>query len=504
MFWQPETKGLGFLANESESFPQDRLDGVLRPLGFMENGVATAHTYGSSNIVYALRMFSSQPLNGSQVKDALRLIQTKIQNLRACIKKIDGVRYFAEMSKSRVLFEERHHDDWMEEYETQLQAIFDVEEGPLWSAVFLTMPEANRRLDAADSSSNYSLADEHLADPEHRHLSMLVLTFCHAISDGASNAVFCNMLLSTLNCLIEGDPVPEEANIPLQVPLEDMELKGRPYLTLRQISSTIGHLWSLAFPPTNQYLSCFSTPSVPRQTRMRTYSLVLSRCETARLVAVCRQNGVSVHAAFTAAASVALFRIVTRLRTQKRLPRLQAFNIGSGHVVNFRRYMLPRNQNAYGCYMGFFETHVEIAEEVESKAAFWDLVRTVLRQMNEKLNKEQQPVVYCKLMQKCLSTERWIHRQHTKRLPHVSHYFGTSNMGDLDRIFNANGKHVEVTRLVRTTNIGHDLGMVYAHMFHTLRGRLMYNLDYLVSVVTEQQAKQYAEETLFVIKSMSS
>jgi len=203
---------------------------------------------------------------------------------------------------------------------------------------------------------------------------------------------------------------------------------------------------------------------------------------------------VTVHAAFTVAASLALYELI-----EERRPGLRHLDVRSGHVVNFRRYLQREQQDAYGCYMGFFEAHV--AAGADSRGRFWQQARDTAAGMKHSLDEEMQPVTYCKLMQTFINTERWVHRQHTKEMPHVSHYFGTSNMGNLDRLFDATGKHVEVTQLVRTTNIGHDLGMVFAHMFHTLRGRLMYNLDYLVAAVAEPDARRYAEQTLLVLNS---
>ncbi|XP_043237060.1 uncharacterized protein LOC122389265 isoform X2 [Amphibalanus amphitrite] len=498
MFWSPHTPGLDFLANQGQ-WAEERKElekngdsTLLRPLGFMESGVATAHTYGSSNIVYALRMHGRQPVQGDDVLRALTIIQSRIQNLRLCIREAYGRRYFAEMHRPRVLFTVREADDWMQEYESQLQAVFDTAHGPLWSASLLTLPGVNN----ANSESHD--ANEPGREPRpYPFVAMLVLTFCHAISDGSSNAVFCNQFLDVLNKVVDKAEIPEVPQIMLREPLEDMPLGKEKQYTPSDVVSLASHLWDLVFAPRNHYLATHPPPAGCKEIRMRTYSLVLSAEQTRSVTDRCKAEGVTVHAAFTVAASLALHELIRR-----RQPELSQLRVRSGHVVNFRRFLQKQHQDAYGCYMGFFEASVPSSPDGRSR--FWELARDTVQSMKHRLDTEMQPVTYSRLLKTFISTDLWVHRQHTKEMPHVSHYFGTSNMGNLDRLFDATGKHVEVTQLVRTTNIGHDLGMVFAHMFHTLRGRLMYNLDYLVAAIAEPQAREYAEKTLEVLTTAAA
>ena len=417
---------------------------------------------------------------------------SRIQNLRLCIREAYGRRYFAEMRSPRVLFTVRDADDWMQEYESQLQAVFDTAHGPLWSASLLTLPGVNN----ANSEPHDANLPDHEPQP-YPFVAMLVLTFCHAISDGSSNAVFCNQFLDVLNKVVDGAEIPTVPEIKLREPLENMPLAAEKQYTAADLTSLVAHLWDLVFAPKNHYLAAFPPPTGCKEIRMRTHSLVLSTDETRRVMARCKAEGVTVHAAFTVAASLALHELI-----RKRRPELAHLKVRSGHVVNFRRFLQRQHQDAYGCYMGFFEASVPAGPD--GRRRFWELARDTVKSMKHRLDSEMQPVTYNRLMQTFISTDYWVHRQHTKEMPHVSHYFGTSNMGNLDRLFDATGKHVEVTQLVRTTNIGHDLGMVFAHMFHTLRGRLMYNLDYLVAAIAEPQAREYAEKTLELLTAAAT
>ena len=388
------------------------------------------------------------------------------------------------MRSPRVLFTVQHADDWMQEYESQLQAIFDTANGPLWSASLLTLPGVNN----ANSESH----DANLQDNEPRpypFVAMLVLTFCHAISDGSSNAVFCNQFLDVLNKVVDGVEIPEVPDIKLRDPMESVPLAMEKRYTTDDLTRLVSQVWNLVFAPKNQFLAAYPPPSNCKEIRMRTHSLVLSTEDTRRLLQRCKAEGVTVHAAFTVAASLALHELIRRRR-----PEMAHLKVRSGHVVNFRRFLQHQYQDAYGCYMGFFD--VSVPSGPDGRCKFWQLARDTGKVIEHRLDTEMQPVTYSRLLQTFINTTLWVYRQHTKEMPHVSHYFGTSNMGNLDRLFDATGKHVEVTQLVRTTNIGHDLGMVFAHMFHTLRGRLMYNLDYLVAAIAEPQAREYAEKTL--------
>ncbi|KAF0287836.1 hypothetical protein FJT64_013762 [Amphibalanus amphitrite] len=332
----------------------------------------------------------------------MHLGHSRIQNLRLCIREAYGRRYFAEMHRPRVLFTVREADDWMQEYESQLQAVFDTAHGPLWSASLLTLPGVNN----ANSESHD--ANEPGREPRpYPFVAMLVLTFCHAISDGSSNAVFCNQFLDVLNKVVDKAEIPEVPQIMLREPLEDMPLGKEKQYTPSDVVSLASHLWD------------------PGEIRMRTYSLVLSAEQTRSVTDRCKAEGVTVHAAFTVAASLALHELIRPADSHE----LSQLRVRSGHVVNFRRFLQKQHQDAYGCYMGFFEA------------------------------------------------------SHTKEMPHVSHYFGTSNMGNLDRLFDATGKHVEVTQLVRTTNIGHDLGMVRS---------------------PSRKAREYAEKTLEVLTTAAA
>ena len=356
---------------------------------------------------------------------------------------------------------------------------FNNSEGPLWCA----------RLLQQDSYGGSTSPGLEATFPYSRSL---VLANHHGIADGTTNNRTVNFFLQILDDIIAGKPIDDseqcgelasgEETISLLEATEH-ELKKNENLfkqTLEDLEKKHAKkkLVASAFPRLDD--PNFTTKLV---------SETLDEETTTRFFQRCKQEGVTVNSGFSALINGSLVDLLSEAGLQ-----LDEYPILQLYAINLRRYWQGDVSRALGCHISGMEKYNVLTQQWKDN--FWQQVRDHHRNIHDDL-KKLEPLKF--LIYFLLGNGEERTKSMLKERPTPDNDQSFANIGNLDHLIPAEGEHVRLAHIVRSTQGWVDRLL---HMFHSLRGRLMYNMCYTSDLLTDQEARRFTDLIFRNLKAM--
>ncbi|XP_047474255.1 uncharacterized protein LOC125028799 [Penaeus chinensis] len=446
--------------------------GWVRPLGYAEKFMTAAHGYGCMTTVYSLWLDSRTPLSLDIIKYASTIMYRKMPNLRMELAERDGRLWWKEMTREIVNVEELDTQDVEAAVETLLKRRYNVKEGPLWFTRFIKLTPQEQGVRDDNHNLKYKYA--------------CLFGFHHNVSDGTTNMKFCKVFLKVLNDLVQGKEIDMCQEGTFAPPLQD-RLADRigayflfVYMFLRRLYTCI-----LTFGiPVRNFTSRFPMPS-RNEAATRMIHHELDEDTTRKLLRRCKMEGVTLNSAFTAAANLTMYKMMTQDG------RLKTTDLWSSQAVNMRRYWPKEQQsNSFGCHISLLD--VSFPTGPGDEKAFWKYARQVHARLKYHLTESKRALTLQPMSERLIILIRHNAWLAWLRLPSANDgHYTVTNMGDLTQTFPGTGEEVEVSLVLRSVSC-HFMPTLCQHTLQTFRGRFCYSLDYYTQKITKENATTYA------------
>ncbi|XP_043188962.1 uncharacterized protein LOC122363573 [Amphibalanus amphitrite] len=461
----------------------------LRRMGLQESGWNRLflRQQGTGLLVYSLVIDSQRRLEPEHVRSALAALQRQYPLLRARVERVDGAEHLVAGPcpdvPLAVLPPARH---WLAEHHRQLRHVhIDPAAEPLWKAALLHEPAG--------------LAAAPTAAP---HRAVLYFCICHSITDGSSNGLLLGRFLENLDRLAAGGQPDVSQTAPLPAPVEELAKKQpRPPLSLALVRAALRTMRVWYGRDQHPFLDRFVAPLDPDRPLESYWNQmlpqVMSQPESERLRALCRQHGVTMNAAVSAAVSLAAARLLAApgapagaVSPPVSLPTLW--------MVNMRRY-LPEARGVPMAGAGLLFDSVRVSRTDGDH--FWQLAAQVRDQLNDHLDSR----LLLKTIEpfyRGLSPPEKPPPPPTAPVPPRSKIlYGINNIGSLDTVF-PRTVHVRAAELHRTYRDHATTSAFGSHCFQTVAGRLCYDLNFVNGRAGPQHAERFSREVMQVLREV--
>ncbi|XP_018008897.1 uncharacterized protein LOC108666520 isoform X2 [Hyalella azteca] len=454
----------------------------VRKMGYGERFMTGSTDYGCMSTVYNVWFESKAEVGLDVIRRTSYLVARKLPHLRLVVGYRDGELWFKEMDEFKVDVEEIFTEDIMHTFELLLKKKFNFEDGPLW---FVRLVKIN----------NNDSTNTPVVNPEAKYRFVCLFGFHHNFSDGTTNMKFCNVFLNVLNDVLQGKPIDMKVEAHLSEPFHD-----RMAVRLKKYWST--HAWMVTYfckrfykgvikygRYTSNYTDHFKQP-VNDEASTRIIPRELDETTTSRLMARCKQEKTTLNNAFTAAANIALYKLMLEHN-----PTLESTCFGGIQTVNMRRYWTKEQaKDACGCHISTLD--VDIPTDKKDIDNFWAYSRRIGNIMHDELNVSKRGI---KLM--LVSARLRLILQINTLMEYIGYpsmndnHFCVTNMGDIGKQFPGTGEVVDAIRLLRAVTC-HYMPNLCQHTLHTFRGRFCYSLDYYPQKMERANAIIYADAVL--------
>lgn len=455
----------------------------VRRLGYAERFMTMAHDYGCMTTVYSLWLDSRVPLDFELFKRASVLMFRKMPNLRLHVDYLEDDLWWREMTREVVDVEELTTENVESTVQTLLCRRYRVHEGPLWFARFVTLdPDQGCVVD-----TNHNL----------KYKYVCIFGFHHNVSDGSTNMKFCQVFLKVLNALVQGKDVSLCQEGTFSVPLQDEfgdQLTSIWFVIGMFLKRLFTVVLTLGLPLWN-YTTYYK---MPRERASATHVVQndLDETTTHKLLRRCKMEGVTLNSAFTAAANLALYKMILAKNSN-----IDATNMYSQQAINMRRYWpKPLRENSFGCHISLLD--LKFPTRRSDLTAFWEYTRGVHTIVHYHLTDSKRPLKVQPMSERLILILRFNSLLADLGLPSANdNHYTVTNMGNLSSTFPGTGEEVEVAKVLRSVSC-QFMPTLCQHTLQTFRGRLCYSLDYYTQKMTRELASQYVE-TIFDILTSS-
>ena len=369
---------------------------------------------------------------------------------------------------------------WLDEHHRQLrQVTIDPATEPLWKAALLQEPAGLVTAPAAPS-----------------HRAVLYFAFCHSITDGTSNGMILGRVVENLDRLAAGREPDVSSPAPISAPVEELARKESVRLCpglARAAARTLRVWYSRSRHP---FLERFVAPLDPDRPLDSYWNQLVPQALTGdqseRLRVLCRQHGVTLNSALSAAVSLAAARLLAGSDPQPKpvsLPMLW--------MVNLRRFLPEARGVPMAAATG---VHDWVTVSGTNGADFWQLAGQVRDVLSDHLDSRLP-----------LLAERWLtprslslpEKPPPKPSSHSSIVFGINNIGSLDGVF-PRTTHVRAAEVHRTYKDHATCNAFGSHCFQTVAGRLFYDLNSVHGRVRSEDARRLSCEVMHVLHEVIS
>jgi hypothetical protein len=335
---------------------------------------------------------------------------------------------------------------WQTVAERELNRRFDIEAGPLMRATLIP-----------------SHADEERRD--------LVLTFHHAIIDGAAAAAVIRELLDAWDGLATGRALPEPATLPMMPPAEQFFPSPFKGLAARRRLATF-MVRQMADEMTFRWRARGTRKPVVHETgQCRIVCGDLGGEELAALVRTARRHRVTVHNALNAALLLAV---------QNQLYGGQAVPLRNFNFASLRRYLSPPVDDEH---LGSFHAMLRFTVNLGRGEDFWGLATRINSQVHTAGRRGDK---FCSLLTSA-GLMRMILRHGGMRMGSTAlAYTGPTSIGPIVGGISIEELHAFVSNLV--------LGPEYTAQARLFRDRLWWDVLYLDSDMNGQTAQEILAE----------
>ena len=483
-YWSRSSVSLGKTEIQSSS------DGRLRrPVGPLEKGLINGFDKRHiPMIVVLLRLKSKIHLDPEKVRQALVLLAKRYPLLRMkiCKESRNGepvTEYFTEVEDPReVNFEElkdSNAQDLESVFERELETPFDLNVGPLWRAVLLDEIHVDGAANDAYKNS-------------------IFFTFLHVITDGRSILLMMEQFFRYLTMVCEGQEVAVKS-MPFR-PSTGVLMRHRctPSVldkVVYRVSSWMPNLKAvLKIPrPENLYLASYPPvftrdPTAPDKTSVvcQDYSFQ----ETLGLTKACKMSKCSVHGAITAAAHLAMAKI---LHKGKEETSINPLYLKSSCNVDIRKECRPEiESNEFALCVSSFRTEIKVSPRDKD---FWKFAQHCARQVQWAFFTGQHHQFLKQCQMKLMAPEKQSAAHCNQQDQRV---FNLSNVGRQEWKSGENGPYC-FDGLAASVSL-RPSGVIFGLMFATTNGKLRCTNSYNKRVVSREQAVEFLELTLDILK----
>ncbi|XP_064102200.1 uncharacterized protein LOC135212586 [Macrobrachium nipponense] len=452
----------------------------VRPLGYAERCMSKAHDYGCMTTVYALWLSSKAPLDFELIQHAAEIMYRKMPNLRMKLSHRDGELWWKESPRATLDVEELVTDNIEASVESLLHRRYNLEEGPLWFARFVTLPKSE---------------NEDCEDVEVEHKYVCIFGFHHNASDGTSNMKFCNVFLKVLNDLSMGKEVDMKEEGTFAMPLQDA-LGDQIHTLWFFLCVFFKRLYTAILTFGVSVRNFTSRYKMPASNAAATHILQheLDEVTTKKLISRCKMEGVTLNSAFTAAANLSMYEMMI-----SRDEELDETYLWSQQAINMRRYWPQELQpNTLGCHISLLD--ISFPTKRRDLHSFWEYARDVNRRLQHMLVEEKRPLKLQPMSQRLIILIRHNSWLAWLGLPSANdNHYTVTNMGNLHTAFPGVGEVVEATKVLRSVSC-HFMPTLCQHTLQTFRGRFCYSLDYYTQKLSKETATTYAQGIMNLLR----
>ena len=462
---------------------------LIRPVGPLEKGLISAlDKQHIPKIVFLLRLKSKVHLDPDMVRQALVLLAKRYPLLRMKISKESRngepvTEYFTEVEDpSEINFEEVkgfNAEDLESVFERELETPFDLNIGPLWRAVLLDEIHVDEA--AKDTYKN-----------------SIFFTFLHVITDGRSILLMMEQFFRYLTMVCEGQEA-EVKSLPFR-PSTGVLMRHRctPSVLdkmVYRVSSWMSNLkTALKIPrPENLYLAsyppvCTRDPAAPDKTSVvwREYSFE----ETLGLTKACKMSKCSVHGAITAAAHLAMAKILDKGKEETSINPLY---LKSSCNVDIRKECRPEiESNEFALCVSSFRTEIKVSSRNKD---FWKFAQHCARQVQWAFFTGQ----HHKFLKQCqIKLMAPIKQGVAQCNQQDQRVFNLSNVGRQEWKSGETGPYY-FEGLAASVSL-RPSGLVFGLIFATTNGKLRCTNSYNKQVASREQAVEFLDLTLDILK----
>ena len=461
---------------------------LSRPVGPLEKGLINAFDKRHiPKIVFLLRLKSKVHLDPDKVRQALVLLAKRYPLLRMkiCKESRNGAPvtgYFSEVEDpSEIHFKavKDFNADHLESvFEREFETPFDLNFGPLWRAILL---------------------DEiHVDGAKNAYKNSIVFSFLHVITDGRSVALFMEQFFRYLTMVCEGQEV-QVKSMPFRPSTGVLMQHHCTPSVLDKVVFTVSSWMSnlkavLKIPrPENLYLASHPPvftrdPEAPDKTSVvyREYSFE----ETLGLTKACKMFKCSVHGAIAAASHMAMAKILHKGKDETSM---NALHLKSSCNVDIRKECRPEiESNEFVLCVSSFRTEIKASPQNKD---FWKFAQDCARHVQWAFLTGQ----HHKFLKQCLLKLIAAEQQRAAQCNQVDlRVFNLSNLGRQEWNSAENGPYY-FDGLAASVSL-RPSGLVFGLMCATTNGKFRCTNSYNKRVVRREQAVEFLDLTLDILK----
>lgn len=499
LLWHKITRNYS-VKNHDVEITSEKKDGLLqRRLGNLEQGFAMFGLDGPGVVVSAIIINSEVSLEPSFMRKALVLVNKRFPLLRMTIfRNNDNTLWFKEMADpSRIAFEvcqDYTASQWVEVFESESRVDFDIEKGPLWRVTLLK---------------------EEYNNEQQLYTNSLVFSVSHAICDGTSRMAINSQLLEYLNDLHQGKDVHVESR-PLLPPLTYLLRSKLQLSTLEKLIFTVlpTIMWiksKFVKPGKNMYLETYKAPILQNPSIVKRTSLVtrvISADNLSKIAKIGKEHGCTVHSVITAATRLAIAKILKMGSTNtdcnnKVLPDPLKFSTSFNVAIRSKCEPVVE-QNEVGCFISLAMMNIETPCLMKvTPKAFWEYARACKDAVAEKISKGEhfqfskffssiKPDVMSSLMKGSFSADE-------SSAGRADGLFNISNLGRFTIGKDQKGGPFQIQG-VYAASAEQRVGPLFGHNMVSINGVLYWGMSYFPHVTTKQQAEDFLDMSISILK----
>ena len=378
-------------------------------------------------------------------------------------------------------------DDWLTEQHRQVRELtIDTAAGPLWRVALQHCPSRQAMSTAAPS-----------------HRAILYFSYCHTLTDGESAGMLHGQLLKNLDDLVGGrEPdvsSPELVSLSVEEFVEKERLRLSPGLVRNLLQLLPLYLRRRQHPFLERFVAPFDPTLSADSYCTQMLSQVLPQNESEQLRAMCHRHGVTMNAALSAAVSLAAARLLagSAVSPEASLP----VYLPTRWPVNVRRY-LPEARGLHLSAISATLANVRV-DDTDGKD-FWRLAGRIRDNLDDQFE-HRLPLVLMQLAMRLRKPELIIAsvKKTQKPSPRNIFLYSIHNQGSLDAVFpkTTHVRPVELHSLARCNPAADNF--FGRHCFHTLGGRLFYDLYFTRGRMSEEDTRRFQEEVVSVLRSVA-
>ena len=465
---------------------------LIRPVGPLEKGLLlTEEKRRGANIITLIGLTSKIQLHPEMVRQALILLAKRYPLLRMKLvkesKNGEPIReYFTEVEDpSEINFKvlkDYSPDDLESVFERESEISLDFKLGPLWRAILL------KEIHAVE---------------EDTHKNAIVFTFHHVITDGRSVAAMLEQLLCYLTLLYEGQEILVES-MPFRPSTANLMLHCCTPSALDKVvfSLTAGISRFRAFlfnppRPDNLYLASYPpvfTCDSPAPNKTSIVYREFSPDETMSLTKTCKKLKCSVHGAITAASHIAMAKILQK--GNEKAPNGPLL-IKASCNVDLRKECRPEiKSNEFVLCVSSLRTEISVYPFIED---FWKFAQECMQKIKWSFFAGQ----HHRFLKQCHMILAAVEQQGTVPPSQQDlRVFNLSNMGKYQWSMEHKGPY-RLDRIVASVTL-QPTGPVFALLCSTINGTLYWTNSYNMQVVSREQAIEFLDLTLEILKDACS